>query len=124
MKKINTLPHVGTLAAVLACACACESDDATAMGTPTELGPVYAMMTQVYDTDDRTVYLSLSDTVELSELSLDDAREFGGVANFAVVGGRVLVSNGYEPLITEFEIDSGLQWVEGRILATLQEVWK
>lgn len=115
MKKSNKLSYVAPLAAVLASACG--DDDAAVVATPSELGPVYAMMTQVYDEDDRTVYLSLSDTVELTELSLDSAREFGGVANFAVVGGRVLVSDGYEPLITEFEIDAGLSWVEGRTVS-------
>jgi hypothetical protein len=95
-------------------AMAARNDVAPGQGASTELGPVYAMMTQVYDVDDRTVYISLSDTIDVTELSLEGAREFGGVANFAAVGGRLLVSDGYEPLITEFEIDSALQWVERR----------
>lgn len=74
--------------------------------------PVYAMMTQVYGTDDRTVYLSLSNTLDLTSIDLKRAREFPGVANFAAVGGRILVSSGQAPLITAFEIDEQLRWKE------------
>lgn len=79
---------------------------------------LYAMMTQVYDTEDRTVYVTLSHSLELpSELDLSQAREFPSVANFAPVGGRLLVSSGIEPSITEFEISEELEWTEGRTVS-------
>ena len=130
MRHANLFYCIGSVGALLVSACGDDpalvrevapqapSGDGAAVlpgeGTPAEPGPVYAMMTQVYDTDDRTVYISLSDTIDMTELSLDGAREFGGVANFAAVGGRLLVSDGYQPLITEFEITADLQWVQGR----------
>lgn len=79
--------------------------------------PLYAMMVQVYGTDDRTVYVVLSDTLDTGDLDLADAREFAGVANFAPVGGRLLVSSGLDPSITEFEISNDLEWAEGRTVS-------
>jgi hypothetical protein len=78
--------------------------------------PVYAMMTQVYSTDDRTVYLSLSDTLDIEEVDLKKAREFPGVANFGTVGGRILVSSGQEATVTAFEIDEELRWKEQKVV--------
>lgn len=78
--------------------------------------PVYAMMTQVYSTDDRTVYLSLSNTLDLEQVDLKQAREFPGVANFAAVGGRILVSSGQESTVTAFEIDEELRWKQQKVV--------
>ena len=78
--------------------------------------PIYAMMTQVYGTDDRTVYLSLSNTLDVKSVDLKKAREFPGVANFGTVGGRILVSSGQEATVTSFEIDEDLTWTEGKVV--------
>lgn len=78
--------------------------------------PLYAMMTQVYGTEDRTVYLSVSDTLDVKNVDLKQAREFPGVANFGAIGGRILVSSGQEPTVTEFEISDELEWTEGRTI--------
>jgi hypothetical protein len=80
-----------------------------------DTAPLYAMMTQVYGTDDdRTVYLSLSHTLDLDGVDLKEAREFPGVANFETVGGRILVSSGQGPEIYEFDITEDLKWIERR----------
>jgi hypothetical protein len=80
--------------------------------------PLYAMMIQVYGTDDRTVYVHLSNTLDLGNaVELGNAREFAGVANFAPVGGRLLVSSGTTPSITEYEISDDLQWREGKTVS-------
>jgi hypothetical protein len=86
-------------------------------GETPALGPVYAMMTQVYGEDDRSVYVSLSDTLDVSEVSLDQAREFSGVANFTPFEGRLLISSGDAPLITEFEVTPELGLQEGRTIS-------
>lgn len=83
----------------------------------TATAPVYAMMTQVYDADDRTVYLVLSNTLDLDVVSIANGREFPGVANFAAIGGKLLVSSGEGPVITEFEVSDDLHWTEGRQLS-------
>jgi len=80
-------------------------------------GPLYAMMIQVYDPEDRTVYVSLSDTLDIDSVALSDAREFPGVANFAAIGGRLLISSGSVPEITEFEITANHTWVKGRTVS-------
>lgn len=90
-------------------------------GSPTDPSPVYALMTQVYGADDdRTVYVSLSDTLDVEAVSLSQAREFPGVANLAAVGGRLLISSGLEPIITEFSIADDLSWTEGRTVSFAQ----
>ena len=80
-------------------------------------GPLYAMMVQVYSTDDRTVYVSLSDTLDVNSVPLAEAREFPGVANLGAIGGRLLISSGAVPEITEFRITSRHEWVEERTVS-------
>lgn len=97
-------------ALLLLAGCAGSADDTGPVG---EEGPVFALMSQVYSVDDRTVYVALTDTVDVDAIELDDAREFPGVANFAPVGGRLLVSDGEQPIITAFSITPDLGWEEG-----------
>lgn len=63
--------------------------------------PLYAMMIQVYDTEDRTVYAHLTDSLDLGEIELPQAREFASVANFVPYDGKLLVSSDLAPKITE-----------------------
>jgi len=75
-------------------------------------GPVYALMTQVYDADDRNVYVLVTNTLDPSDVSLRGAREYPGVANLEAVGGRLMISSGEAPIITSFEIGDDLAWTE------------
>ena len=79
--------------------------------------PVYALLTQIYGPEDRTVYIYLSHSLDLAGVDLTTAREYAGVTNFNAVGGRLLVSSGEAPTITEFEITPELEWVEGRTVS-------
>jgi hypothetical protein len=76
-----------------------------------EEGPVYVMMTQVYTADDRTVYFSTSDSLDLAAVSLADAHESPSVANFSAIGGKLYISSGEEPKITQYDVlaDRSLQ---------------
>jgi len=76
---------------------------------------LYAMMVQVIapDGEDRSVYAVLSNTLDISEVSLSGAREFRGVANFVALGGRLLVSDGEQPRIDSFQITPELAWEQG-----------
>ncbi|HVJ91340.1 MAG TPA: hypothetical protein VM580_16160 [Labilithrix sp.] len=104
---------LGTLAA--ACGESKSSDaEATNADGKTGTAPLYAMMIQIYGTEDRTVYVSLSHTLDITSTNIEGAREFPGVANFAAVNGRILVSSGIEAKITEFDISNDLEWIEGR----------
>jgi len=92
---------------------------ATGDGNTTASGsaapPLYAMMIQVYSTEDRTVYVHLSNTLDIgANIDLAKTREFPSVANFAGIAGRILVSSGVEPSITEYDIGADLSWKAGR----------
>jgi hypothetical protein len=103
------LGALGLSASLSALACSSDSKpEAAGVGD----GPVYALMIQVQvpDSDDRTVYAVLSDTLDLGDVTLDQAREFSGVANFGAIGGKLYVSSGEEPRIDRFEITDELGW--------------
>jgi len=118
MRPITNETRGRTLAgaiALAALATGCASDSTSeSISDGTAEQPLYAMMIQVYDPEDRTVYLSLSNTLDIESTSLDTAREFSSVANFAAVDGRILVSSGSKPSITEFEVSDDFHWHERR----------
>lgn len=105
----------GVAAALVAGCGGDNSSESVSEGTTDE--PLYAMMVQVYDPEDRTVYVSLSNTLDISSTSLHAAREFPSVANLAPVGGRLLISSGSEPSITEFDITDEFRWIERRTVS-------
>lgn len=94
----------------------CEGSDQDPSPEP-GAGPLYAMMIQVYDPEDRTVYVSLSDTLDIGTPDLKQSREFPSVANMESARGRILVSDGLKPEIHEFEISDDLEWIPGRTLS-------
>ncbi len=105
---------VMAVALAAAMATGCEGDGSEGKAGGALEGPLYAMMVQVYGPTDRTVYVSLSDSVDIDSTRLEVAREFPGVANFAAIGGKLLISDGTRPSITEYEITSDYQWRERR----------
>jgi hypothetical protein len=111
MKSMTTC----LLALTLLAACGGDDTGDGGDGGDGDGGPVYAMMTQVYTVDDRIVYLSLTDTLDIAtlELPLAEAREFASVANFAAIDGQLYVSSGEQPIITRFDISPSLEWREG-----------
>lgn len=88
------------LAAFALVACGSDDDKPTAG----EEGPVYVMMTQVYTTDDRIIYFSTSDSLDIDGVSFADATEAPGVANFTTLGGKLYISSGEEPKITQYDV--------------------
>ncbi len=114
----HTKPALTAGATVLALlGTGCGDDTRPADDGARSEGPLYAMMIQIYDPDDRTVYVSLSDTLDVDSVSLSEAREFPGVANLGAIGGRLLISSGSVPEITEFEITPAHDWFEGRTVS-------
>jgi hypothetical protein len=96
-------------------ALACSSHDGDSAQGGGEAGPVYVFMTQTYTAEDRTVYLKLTDSLDLDTdlLTVDDAYEFPSVANFEAVGGRLYVSSGEAKTITDHEVSASRELVEG-----------
>src|SRR5262245_26485181 len=92
---------------------ACGGDDATTTGEASMTGPVYALASTVFSaTGDRSVYFTTTNSLDVPELSLDGAREYGGVANYAAVNGRLLISSGEAPTITAYDVDDAMSWHE------------
>jgi len=80
--------------------------------------PLYALHVLVFDPDfNATSYVLLSDTLDLSEISLADAREFPGWVTIAALGGRLLVASEGAPSITRYEFDAERNWIEGESLS-------
>src|SRR5262245_44070461 len=73
--------------------------------------PLYALATTVYGADDSVQsYVTLTDTLDISELPDDRAREFPGYSFISTVNGKLLVSDGEAPTITSYDIDSDFNW--------------
>lgn len=113
MQKTPALVLGSLLVLALPPACGAAADESESSAALSFDEPIYALMTQVYDTEDRTVYFWLTHTLDPKAVSLRDAREYPGVTNLNAIDGRVLVSSGQEPSITEFEISDAFDWIEG-----------
>lgn len=79
---------------------------------PPTPGPVYALQYRVETDDSVTSYVVLTDTLDVTELSLERAREFSGYAFVTASNGQLLVSDGESPIITRYQITPELDWVE------------
>jgi hypothetical protein len=77
---------------------------------------LYALTVTVFDPEwNRDVFVHFSNSLDLGEsIDLTKDRAFPGVANFLAHKGRMLVSSGEEPVITEYTISEELDWEEGR----------
>lgn len=107
---------------VSSCADSRTDEPGSGVGTEHEApedgtGPAYAVMSQVIDADgDRKVYVNVTESLDVDSFDFDGAREYSGVANIAAIGGRLYVSDGEQPLITQYSITDDLEWIEqGRI---------
>jgi hypothetical protein len=78
-----------------------------------ELPPLYALSTNVYQPDESVMsYITLTDTLDLTELPEESAREFASYAFVSGFEGKLLVSDGESPEIVRYEITPQLDWVE------------
>lgn len=96
---MNLRPYLFACVALAGC-----SDDDDGPGPGGDLGPAYVMMTQVYTADDRMVSFSVSDTLDLTSVSLADAHVEQSVANFSAIGGKLYISSGEAPKITQYDV--------------------
>lgn len=72
--------------------------------------PLYALQTYVFTDDSVTSYVTLTNTLDITSLRPEDAREFPGYAFVSAVDGKLLVSDGETPVITRYEITPELEW--------------
>jgi len=118
MVRANTFSRsVWALVGVSMPALGCSGDD-TDMA-PANHEHVYALQSTVVLPDDTTLsYVALTDELDVSgELTLADAREFAGYSFITNIGGKLLVSSGEEPAITQYEIGAGFDWHEAAKLS-------
>jgi hypothetical protein len=89
----------------------CSDAESGSTAEAKERGPVYALSTSVYVTDDDVLnYATLTDTLDVTELP--QGREFPGYSFLTAVDGKLLVSDGESPTITSFDITPELDWQE------------
>ena len=68
-------------------------------------GPLYAVMYEVYDDAGSTSYLSLLDSLDIDEIDVERAREFGsGRAFIQSYGGKLFVGDSESPTVTRYSI--------------------
>ena len=80
-------------------------------GSSREERPLYVMMSQIFDTSDRTIFYPVMNTLDPTEpITLADAHQEPGVANLQAAAGRVLVSSGTAPRVTSYSVDDDFQW--------------
>ena len=82
----------------------CGVDAKEADGGSTS-GPLYAIMYEVFDDTGSTSYLSLLDTLDLDEVDLSQAREFGGGRAFIQsYEGKLFVGDAESPTVTRYSV--------------------
>lgn len=113
--KKPSLCHLLLALVTASFAVGCGDDGSDAAGEPgNEEKPLYVMMSQVYDTSDRTIFYPVTNTLDPTErVTLEDAHQEAGVANLQTAGGKVLVSSGSAPRVTSYTVDDDFNWVEG-----------
>lgn len=90
-----------------------EDDTETADDSPAH---VYALSTLVWSDEGPTGYVVLSDTLDLGDVSLSQAREFPGYASIAVADGELLITSAETPVIERFSVGDGMVWEDrGRV---------
>lgn len=104
------------LAACLACGCDDSEPDEPEPDEHPESEheePLYVMMSQVYDTSDRTIYYPVTNTLDpRSPVTLEDAHQEPGAANLQAAAGKVLISSGLAPRVTRYDVDDDFEWSE------------
>ena len=79
--------------------------------------PLYAVMYQVYDDAGSTSYLNLLDSLDIDEVDLSQAREFGGGRAFIQsYEGKLFVGDAESPTVTRYAVgEDGELVAEGRL---------
>ncbi len=94
----------------------CSGDDAApgdGGGAGAQEKPLYVMMSQVYDTSDRTIFYPVMNTLDPTErVTLTGVHQEPGVANLQAADGKVLISGGLAPRVTSYIVDDDFKWTQ------------
>lgn len=110
----NTKPRVWVwMAALFAVATACSDDgdtskreDGNDRDGPTNEGPLFVVPSQVYgaDFETSTSYITVVPSLDVDEISLDDAREVDGRGSVAAIGDWLFVASSSAPVVQRYEV--------------------
>lgn len=104
------------LASMLALA-GCGDNDKTTRDGGTS-GPLYAIMYEVFDDTGSTSYLSLLSSLDLEEVDLSLAREFGGGRAFIqAYDGALFVGDAETPTVTRYSVAENGELLAGRTIS-------
>jgi hypothetical protein len=107
--KLSTLGLRASCALTLALlVAACEGGggrDGEARGAARSEDSAYVVATAVSSSESANTYVKVLPSIEHAQLELDDAHEFAGWSDMAVLGRWVFVSSGEEPVITRFAVN-------------------
>lgn len=93
------------LTAVLA---GCGDDpDKTPVDAGTDDGPMYSLATSIFSQAGSATYVSVFDSLEVTGLDLEKAREHSGFATIGAVDGMLFVGAGEAPELTRYNVHSG-----------------
>jgi hypothetical protein len=82
------------------------------LGSGATSDPLFAVMYQIYDDSSSTSYLSLLDTLDMDEIDVSKAREYGeGRAFVQTYGGKLFVGDAMTPTVTRYSVDDADQLV-------------
>jgi hypothetical protein len=94
---------------------AVESPPGRSAATGTE--PVYALLYVIWNEDGPTGYIALSHSLDVTEESFANAREFPGYVTMQAVEGQLLVASAEEPSVTRYSVGDDLSWTDGDTLS-------
>jgi hypothetical protein len=79
--------------------------------------PLYAVMYQIYDDAGSTSYLNLLDSLDIDEVELSQAHEFGGGRAFIqAYEGKLFVGDAESPTVTRYSVAEGGELIaEGKL---------
>jgi hypothetical protein len=103
--KLSRIPFV-LLSLALASATACSEDDGRGEPSGSGTGPLFAVPSQVYGADfaTSTSYVSLVPSLDVSRISLDDAREVDGRGTVAKLGDYFFIASSSKPVVNRYEL--------------------
>lgn len=91
----------------------CASDTGGSPGNGAMERPLYALLSIAIDPDDNaTSYVVLTDTPDMSSVSLETAREFPGRVNIAAHDGELFVASAEDLSVARYAIGDAHDWHE------------
>lgn len=114
LRTLGWLPTfaLGSALALLGSGCS-DSEESPAVdsagggaGAPSE-GPRYALSSMVFDDMNTSTYINLLESVDVAEVTLDDAREFPGAADLWLHDGSLFVAESDAKTISKLKLESG-----------------